>query len=462
MKIIESAVTPLLLNQLEARIEAEIGLSFPAPKRRDLTNAMREMAASAGFECAKDCIDWLLADPWDGAKSKMCARHLTVGETYFFREPRAFDLVCDYTREKMAEDDARLRIWSAGCCTGEEPYSIAMALKQGLPQLDPRRIFILGTDLNGINLQIARDGIYRQWSFRAPGKLPQPRWFREEDENRLRLDASITNMVRFAELNLTDPGYPSAATQTQEMDIIFCRNVLMYFSKLQARRVIERFRKCLVDGGWLIVSPSEASADMFSGFSPVYFPDAIYFQKTGASSQSAPEKWALPTASFAAPQLDCAAPVHAEPASASIRPPARKNHPREAAAGAAARARTLASEGKVDAAMHCLDRSINNNPLSVELHHAKALIAMEAGAQRDALQSLKRVIYLQPDFILAHYLLGVLQTARSRPRDAVRHFETAREMLSGLRSDEVVPGSDGLTVASLLDSVGAYIGKGSA
>ncbi|WP_292935462.1 CheR family methyltransferase [Noviherbaspirillum sp.] len=462
MTIIESAATPLLLNRLAARIEAEIGLSFPAPKRRDLINAMRAMAASAGFVCEKDCIDWLLADPWDDAKSEMCARHLTVGETYFFREPRAFDLVCDYAREKMAEDDARLRIWSAGCCTGEEPYSIAMALKQGLPQLDPRRIFILGTDLNGINLQIARDGIYRQWSFRKAGELPQPRWFREEDENRFRLDASIRNMVRFAALNLTDPGYPSAATQTQEMDIIFCRNVLMYFSKSQARRVIERFRKCLVDGGWLIVSPSEASADMFSGFSPVYFPDAIYFQKTGASSQSAPEKWALPTVSPSDAQLDCAAPVHAEPASARIRPPARKDSAREVAADAAARARTLASEGKVDAAMHCLDQSINNNPFSVELYQAKALIAIEAGAQRDALQSLKRVIYLKPDFILAHYLLGVLQMARNRPRDAVRHFETAREMLSSLRRGDVVPGSDGLTVASLLDSVCAYIGKGSA
>ncbi len=458
----EMALLPRHIELLAERIEARTGLSFPGARRRDLMIGLRDMAEAAGFERAEQCIEWLLEESWDRSRTELCARCLTNGETYFFREPRAFSLVCEHARKKLADADgaqARLRIWSAGCSTGEEAFSIAMALRQEAPELDPRHIFILGTDIDGRKLEVAQRGIYRQWSFRGKRGTLHSGWFQDAGENRLRVDRSITDMVRFAELNLMDPVYPSPDTGTQEMDIIFCRNVLMYFSQRQARLVIERFRRCLVDGGWLVVSPGEASAELFTGFSARHFPDAIYFQKATEQTDVVTQEPARPPEPIRAVR-----PTHADNA-----PPAVRQQHSSALRDAtttpttgevAAHARRLASEGKVREAVRYLDHSIEHNPTGVELHHARGLIAMESGNYREALQSLKRMIYLRPDLTIAHFLLGVLFLARNRPREAVRHFEAASEMLEGVRGDEIVPGSDGLPAATLRDSVRAYLDRG--
>src|SRR5690606_36207152 len=116
-----------------------------------------------------DCVSWLLEGSWETAKSDLCADRLTVPETYFFREPGAFDLVCDYARDQLASAGGRdrpTRLWSAGCCTGEEAYSLALALRYRVPELDPERVSILATDLCKSSLQSARSGVYRHWSFR--------------------------------------------------------------------------------------------------------------------------------------------------------------------------------------------------------------------------------------------------------------------------------------------------------
>jgi chemotaxis protein methyltransferase CheR len=492
MKNSNSTVPPYRMDQLAAKVEAEMGLSFAGAKQRDLGTAIRRMAESLGLDSDIDCVDWLLADPWEKPKSDLCALHLTIAETYFFREPRALNLVCDYIRDKMnapGSGNDRIRIWSAGCCTGEEPYSIAMALKQAIPGLDPRRISILGTDINSKNLQAAAAGMYRQWSFRNPHATLHRSYFTEEDGGRFRLAEQIKELVRFSELNLAAPVYPSDLTDTHSIDIIFCRNVLMYFSKREATKVIERFRECLVNGGWLIVSPSEASADMFPGFSGVYFPDAIYFQKTASGDDArlaqrpssrlqTREPWRTqlrPGASsgYKLPAATGQRQAHAVPAAPDPGPlknasvqtapiPIKKGIAGAAAADAAVQARALANEGRTAEAMQCLERAMQLDRSSIELYHAKALVAMESGDHRTAELSLKQVLYLQPDFILAYYLMGVLHAGKNRRREALRQFEIAKELLAQLDDDALVPGSEGMTAAYLLESVQFFLQKGCA
>lgn len=467
MKSIECVHEPDLLDRLAERIEGETGLAFRGTKRRDLHSALKRMTEAAGFgKDSEACAAWLLEGRWDKEKADLCALHLTVAETYFFREPRAFDLVCDYARKKLALDGAntRLRIWSAGCCTGEEPYSIAMALRHGVPDLDPRRISILGTDLNPRNLQIARTGVYRQWSFRNTYKGMQTLNFSGESENQFRIHEQIRERVRFSELNLASADYPSAATDTQSMDIIFCRNVLMYFSRPQAQKVIARFRQCLVDGGWLIVSPCEASADLFGGFAGHYFPDAIYYQKTAPGERVMPASCGMPRGPEAEPPPgkpqdvpDRQAPARLKPGNANkVRSLAPRN---ETDTDPIIRARAYANEGAMDEALRCLDHALKDGRPTAELYQARALIAMEAGDRRSAMDSLKRVVYLKPDFILAHYLMGVLQSEQDRPAEAARRFRTVNELLAELDDDDMVPGSDGLHAAYLRESVRTYLQK---
>jgi chemotaxis protein methyltransferase CheR len=122
-----------------------------------------------------------------------------------------------------------------------------------------------------------------------------------------------------------------------------------------------------------------------------------------------------------------------------------------------AAARRLANQGQAAAATRCLEQAIAAGPPTAELYHAKALIAMESGDQRDAMQNLKRAIYLQPDFILAHYLMGVLQSAQNRRDEAIRQFEATDELLAGLTDEDIIPGSDGLHTSYLRESVRAYL-----
>lgn len=477
----ETMLAQHLLDQLAERIETETGLSFPAAKQRDLKTGVDAMTRAKGFDDTEACIDWLLSGRWDKQKTDLCALHLTIGETYFFREPRAFDLVCDYARKKLKDpdfDNRQLRIWSAGCCTGEEPYSIAMALRHGVPELEPRRISILGTDISSRNLQVARIGTYRQWSFRdsdsaytALKRLD----FSEDGEGQFRINDQIRTPVRFSELNLAAFLYPSVTTDTQAMDVIFCRNVLMYFSKDQAMKVIERFRECLVSGGWLIVSPSEASVELFPGFSAVYYPDAVYFQKNNHNdARPVQNNAAPPDEADNARQKDARAypvsgrvvrapAIRARAKQASVKSMRREARQHAASAQADAgtilHARALAADGDIAEAMRYLENAINTGPPSAELYQAKALIEIESGDHREAIHSLKRVLYLKPGFILAHYLMGVLQSAQDRPREAAREFKTAADLLAALDGDEIVPGSDGLAAAYLLESARAYLQK---
>src|SRR5690606_37529821 len=128
-----------------------------------------------------------------------------------------------------------LRIWSAGCSTGEEAYSIAMALCRTLTREQLQRVSILATDIHADKLRSAACGVYRKWSFRIADDRLASRFFEPQPDGGVRVADALRAMVRFERLNLAAPGYPSAATGTGRMDIIFCRNVLLYFSREQAR-----------------------------------------------------------------------------------------------------------------------------------------------------------------------------------------------------------------------------------
>jgi chemotaxis protein methyltransferase CheR len=442
-----------VLDVLARRIESETGLQFRGARARDLANGVRRMARDEGFASEGAATEWLLAGPWDAARGGLCARHLTVGETYFFREPRAFDLLCDYARAKFAPGTPQqgpLRLWSAGCCTGEEPYSMAMALRERLPGLDPARVSILATDLNEDSLAIARAGLYRQWSFRRTPAAMRAAWFAPLGDGRHALDPDIRDRVRFARLNLAEDSYPSAQSATQAVDIIFCRNVLMYFSRRQARAVIARLRACLVDGGWLVVNPSEASAELFEGFHGTYHPDAIFFQKSASAGQRpAPSPPApppsLPPAARVVPSAFRPARM---PASVACVPAGPARHP-----AALAHAQALLRAGDWQQALRALARAAHDFPLVPALYQAAAQIALDHGDYAAARRHLKRQLYLEPDSIIAHYLCAVAHMGDGEPAAARRALSTSAALLEALDDDASVPGADGWHAASLRASV---------
>jgi chemotaxis protein methyltransferase CheR len=198
------------------------------------------------------------------------------------------------------------------------------------------------------------------------------------------------------------------------MDVIFCRNVLMYFGRSQIMQVTARLRDCLADGGWLVVNASEASPELFPGLTPVPYEDAVFFRKDAqAAPGTAPamaRAWAPRAGAAHPPARRCAAPAP-QPQDALM-----------------ARLRTLVDAGASEEALRCLRRAVEANPLSAPLQQSAALFALEHGDRVLARQGVRRLLYLDPDSAIGHYLGALIEDAEGRRAPAMRLLHECRRL----------------------------------
>ncbi|MBI2224294.1 MAG: chemotaxis protein CheR [Betaproteobacteria bacterium] len=408
----------------------------------------------------------------------MLASVLTVGETYFFREPRIFEILEEHVLSPLIRArrgvDQRLRIWSAGCSSGEEPYSIAVSLHKLLPDLKEWNITILATDINPSFLAKAAEGVYGEWSFRETPPWLRARYFNRGKDGRFAIKPHIRKMVTFSYLNLAGDVYPSLWNNTNAMDMIFCRNVLMYFGAAQAVQAVAKLRRSLVDGGWLITGPAETSGILFSAFTAVEFPGVFLYRRmaggaprTVVAGTRVPEFGGAPGFSHAqvpialpeSPGLDVmlSAPQKEaphEPVRAQETEPNAIHEPiSDESESPRHRARISANEGKLADAIEWCEKAIASDKLDPASHYLLATIRQEQGQVGAAAQSLKRALYLDPEFVLAHFALGNLCLSQVRHRDAERHFGNALALLRVRPHAEILPESEGLTAGRLIEIV---------
>ena len=270
----------------EARdlIAGRLGLELRDDRRDDLERALERARRASRCGTPEDCLAWLKDLPADSPPWKRLASDLTIGETYFFRDSGVFaalegEVLPPLIAKRRSEGNPRLRIWSAGCATGEEPYSLAIVLDRLLPDRTGWAVTVLATDIDNEALQAARLGLYRDWSFRQTPEPIRARYFHRREDDRFELDPGIRRMVTFAPLNLAEEAHPDPVTNTSAMDLILCRNVLMYFTREKQLRCVARLWRALVDGGWLVISPAESSADLLGPFVSVSFPGAILYRR---------------------------------------------------------------------------------------------------------------------------------------------------------------------------------------
>jgi chemotaxis protein methyltransferase CheR len=181
-----SALDPELLSAVSQSVEAQLGLHYPPERWGDLERGLRGAAMDLGFESMEKCARELALAKLGQEQIDSLAAHLTIGETYFFRDPLVFEILASQVLPALAEErresTKQLRIWSAGCCTGEEPYSIAIALRRAIPDFDDWHITILATDINPRFLHKAVAGVYGPWSFRGVPVETRDKWFRRAPE----------------------------------------------------------------------------------------------------------------------------------------------------------------------------------------------------------------------------------------------------------------------------------------
>jgi chemotaxis protein methyltransferase CheR len=429
-------------------IEAGLGLHFPPRLWPELRRGLGAAAGRLGLPDAEACARRIAAGRIGPAEQEIVAECLTVGESYFFRDaPFLEQLARQVLQPLIAERRQRsrhLRLWSAGCASGEEPYSLAMLLAAMLPDWREWSISILATDVNGAALERARIGAYGSWSLRH-GIPPQyAPFFQAGSDGRQYVDPSLRRLVRFAALNLASPEYPSVQTQTTAMDLVLCRNVLIYFEPGRVPQVLARLGRALAPQGWLVTGPVELP--------PGGVPGLAVTRKAGLFALRLQPPPASEPAAAPAP-APAPAPLAAATPSLEAEPPAVAASPEPPPATLLEEARRQANLGDLPAGERLCREAMRQDKLDPGASYLLATILMEAGARVDAIAALRRTLYLDPRHVLARFALGRLELAEGRSEQAQRHLARALAQLEEQGCDEVLAGSGGLTARELRDAI---------
>jgi chemotaxis protein methyltransferase CheR len=413
-------------------VGARAGLHF-IPSRQDSAEAgMRRAMKRAGLASLERYLELVCGS---AAALDDLVSELTVGETYFFRDPAQFETIRRLVLPELrCRPDRPIRVWSAGCASGEEAYSLAMLFDQeGLAN----RLVLLATDVSRPALARARQAVYSPWSLRG-GTAALP-YLKQRDARHV-VDEKIRRRVTFAYLNLAQDDYPSPACAVWEMDLILCRNVLIYLDETTVRRVASRLFRSLAPGGWLLTAASDPPLQERAPFTVVTTDAGLFYRRPreawpGLESSEAPEQ-ALPVT--IAPVEETPSPgLPKTPAPATAEPDTTP--PREDPVG---RVRLLAGQDVALAERVCADLA-GRQPLCVELHYLHAVLLLALGRDEQAIRSLERVIYLDRKLAVAHFTLGVLLARRGQLSAARRAFRNAHEQCAARPVDEIVPLSEG-------------------
>lgn len=215
---------------------------------------------------------------------------LVIGETSFFRYRPQFDalrstilpaLIAERRRERRLE----LRIWSAGCASGEEPYSVAMLVAELIPDWRDWDIRIHGTDINPYALRRARLARFGDWSFRGVDDETIAAYFQTVGARTRFLAHPCRDLVTFSRHNLAIDPVPDRERGLVNLDVILCRNVTIYFDVALTRLLADGFRSALIPGGWLLVGHAEPDPTVFGRFEPVEFDETIVYRVPGGAAR---------------------------------------------------------------------------------------------------------------------------------------------------------------------------------
>jgi len=445
--------------RLKTLVIETTGMAFYADKDEDLARIVAERMADTGVAACARYLD-LIADPVLG-RNEMDAlvAELTIGETYFFRHKEQFDALRDIILpDVLARNQGvkRLRIWSAGCSIGPEPYSLAILLKREFgTRIAGWHVSIVGTDINQKFLARAREGRYDEWAFRATPDDVRRDCF-EPSGRQWVIRPEYKALVSFQYHNLIKNRFPSLIDNIAGLDIIICRNVVIYFSRETVEGLVPCFRESLVDGGWLVMGHAEPNQELFREFRTENTPGAVLYQRV---DQPRPVCAPLPPLSPCAPVLPKpelrrpARPPMRKPAPLAVKPAPAAVTPPEGLA----RVRDLADQGRWPEALVACDALIAANALDSHSHFFRALVLEQQGDVEGCETSLRRAIYLDRHFVLPHYHLALFLWRRNDVQGAQRSFRNVLALLERLPDNHALDIGDSINAGQLRETVAMHL-----
>jgi chemotaxis protein methyltransferase CheR len=459
-----------LLERFRAGITARMGLTFDENRSSSLAEVLDERANATQVAPAR-YVEQLTTAALPELHE--LARLLTVPETYFFRNQAQLDacmqgaVPASVARRKQPS----LRILSAACASGEEPYSLAILLRECWPAIAPHAR-IHGVDINQAMLKRARRARYSAWSLRETSAVWKERYFRQHGDEFV-LEKPIREAVSFEAINLVEPD----ATQLLEAsyDILFCRNALMYFTPEQFGLAVGRLARALVPGGFLFLGPAETLRGVSQDFHLCHGGDAFYYQrKEGALrsrdrsrppaaasavatnerfAQSAPdERWfdAIAQSAERVDALHADAPAHPPRQSPERETTQRHSQllellekeqftaaltllqsaaPSDDADHALLQAVVAAQAGRFDTARELSQSLLQRDELNAGAQYVLALCHESAGDTERAIYHDQLSAYLDPGFAMPRVHLGLLFKRRGDSPAASRELREARRLI---------------------------------
>ena len=459
------AATPKADYALGNLLEAGLGIA-PTPHCLDaFSEACRTRANTLGL-LESDYFS-LLAHGGNAARAEWMAvaPAVVVGETFLYRDAQLWQLVESVLFPGIKSLARPIWLWSAGCSTGEEAYTLALTAHRVFGKDGYR---VLGTDVNPKAVAAARVGAYGQWSLRGVSD-DRREALAVTGAQTVRVPEEVKSAVRFETQNLVDES-SYAATGMATFELVMCRNVLIYMSHAARANVIAHLAACVSPGGVLILGHGEAAGLDIGNLVAERHPAGVVYRRPLGFAPWIP----VPEKPQPAPK-----PVHKRPAKA-VRPPLRKtatpsidlartaiaNRQVQKPKPNAERARALLADamraahaGKMeDAERHALD-AMRAEPLDPEPHVLVAALFMARGAMRDAESELRRALFLDPVYVPALWQAGNLYGITNRKRQAVFAFARALTQLAGMPADAVALPFDKLTVGELSTLLRAEVGE---
>ncbi len=410
----------------------------------------------------------LLLNKDEGEKEfKQLLNLVTINETSFFRYAAQFDVlrnrILPEIIERKKETSRMIKIWSAGCSTGEEPYSIAMVLLEMLNDPASWKIDILGTDISQKALVDAQKGVYVKHSLRNTEQYYLKKYFKKDSDGHMHIDRKVMDMVRFNFHNLKKDPYPYLTMGG--WDIIFCRNVTIYFQLDSVRQVIDNFYKGLNESGYLFIGHAETLYQVTDKLKPIELEDVFVYRRTrkhdlerevsAAKASIIPlrnntknirevlEKDSLKAEkmrikdkkgisrseeeTICATAYKCFQEERFDECKALLQSVIENND--ENMQAHLLRSQLYANEGRINEALGGVNKVLALEPMSPKAHFLLALLYEKQGKMDEAIRELKRVIFLDRRFALAYMNLADIYTAKKMHAEALREYNNAIESL---------------------------------
>jgi chemotaxis protein methyltransferase CheR len=272
------AVSPEEMQAFQDFFYRKTGIRLDAKRRSFTDRRLAERMRLSGARSFRDYFMMVRFQP-EEKELQYLINEMTVNETYFLREEYQFDCLAQDLLDEVVRDRApgeRLRIWSVPCSTGEEPYSLAISILENWAMADVYDIEIIASDVDSRVLDRAREGIYEARALHRVSPELRSRYFRAIGPDKWQVCDALRRSIDFSLINVVDPVQMS---RIRQVDVIFCRNLLIYFDDASRRQVAEAFHDCLRPGGFICLGHSESMSRISPLFVPRKFPAALVHQK---------------------------------------------------------------------------------------------------------------------------------------------------------------------------------------